>query len=175
MWWLLRAFGHDQAAILDGGWAAWQSAGRPTCDQPCDYPQARFEAHPRPGLLADKDEVLGAIDDPHVALVDALGRRVHRGEANEYGRRGHIPGAANVTAWEILDRDTGCYRPLPELRDKVGPILDADRVITYCGAGTAASSVVHVLVRLGHPDVAVYDGGMLEWCADRSLPLQTGP
>jgi thiosulfate/3-mercaptopyruvate sulfurtransferase len=175
MWWLLRAFGHDQAAILDGGWAAWQAAGRPTCDQPCGYPPAHFEAHPRPGLLVDKDEVLAAIDDPHVQLVDALGRRVHRGEANEYGRRGHIPGAANVTAWEILDRDTGCYRPLPELRDKAGPVLDADRVITYCGAGAAASSLANVLVRLGHPDVAVYDGGLLEWCADRSLPLETGP
>jgi thiosulfate/3-mercaptopyruvate sulfurtransferase len=175
MWWLLRAFGHDQAAILDGGWAAWQAAGRPTCDQPCGYPPAHFEAHPRPGLLVDKDEVLAAIDDPHVQLVDALGRRVHRGEANEYGRRGHIPGAANITAWEILDRDTGCYRPLPELRDKVGPVLDADRVITYCGAGAAASSLANVLVRLGHPDVAVYDGGLLEWCADRSLPLETGP
>ena len=175
MWWLLRAFGHDQAAILDGGWAAWQAAGRPTCDQPCGYPPAHFEAHPRPGLLVDKNEVLAAIDDPHVQLVDALGRRVHRGEVNDYGRRGHIPGAANVTAWEILDRDTGCYRPLPELRDKVGPVLDSDRVITYCGAGAAASSLANVLVRLGHPDVAVYDGGLVEWCADRSLPLETGP
>jgi thiosulfate/3-mercaptopyruvate sulfurtransferase len=175
MWWLLRAFGHDQAAILDGGWAAWRAAGQPACDQPCGYPPAQFEAHPRPGLLVDKSEVLAAIDDPHVQLVDALGRRVHRGEVNEYGRRGHIPGAANVTAWEVLDRDTGCYRPLPDLRDKVGPVLDADRVITYCGAGAAASSLAHVLVRLGHQDVAVYDGGLLEWCADRSLPLQTGP
>ena len=80
-----------------------------------------------------------------------------------------------MTAWEVLDRETGCYRPLPELRDKVGPVLGASRVITYCGAVAAASSVAQVLVRLGHPNVAVYDGGMLEWSADRSLPLQTGP
>jgi hypothetical protein len=36
-------------------------------------------------------------------------------------------------------------------------------------------SVGTALVRLGHPNVAVYDGGLVEWCADRSLPLQTGP
>lgn len=95
--------------------------------------------------------------------------------SNEYGRRGHIPGAASVTAWEILDRGTGCYRPLPELSEKAGPVLDADRVIVYCGSGAAAASVAHVLTRLGHPAVAVYDGGLLEWAADRSLPLQTGP
>jgi hypothetical protein len=108
MWWLLRAFGHDEAAILDGGWDAWQAAGQPTCVQPCGYPPATFVARPRPGLLVDKGEVLAAIDDPHVQLVDALGRRVHRGEVNEYGRRGHIPGAVNVTAWITTPRYHSC-------------------------------------------------------------------
>jgi thiosulfate/3-mercaptopyruvate sulfurtransferase len=60
------------------------------------------------------------------------------------------------------------------LREKTQEILHADRVITYCGAGAAAASLANVLVRLGHPDVAVYDGGLVEWCADRSLPLERG-
>lgn len=174
VWWLLRAVGFDDAAVLDGGWAAWVRSGSPVCTVPCGYPPATFHAQPRPRLLADKDDVLAAIDDPDVCIVNALGRRQHRGEVNEYGRRGHIPGSRNVTAWEILDRETGCYRPLPELRRKVGQALDAPRVITYCGAGAAASSLAHVLVRLGHRDVAVYDGGLMEWCADPSLPLETG-
>jgi thiosulfate/3-mercaptopyruvate sulfurtransferase len=174
LWWMLRAFGFDDAAVLDGGWAAWQRGGYPTCSDPCSYPTARFAPEPRRGLVVGKREVLEAIDDPNVCLVNALGRRQHRGEANEYGRRGHIPGSRNVTAWEVLDRETQCYRPIPELRQKVGAVLDAPRVITYCGAGAAASSIAHVLVRLGHPDVAVYDGGLLEWCADPTLPLQLG-
>lgn len=174
LWWLLRSFGHDDAAILDGGWAAWQAAGLPTCARACSYPAATFEPALRPGLLVDKEEVIGAIDDPDVCLVNALGRRQYRGEINEYGRRGHIPGSRNLTAWEILDRDTQRYRPIEELRAKAGPILDAPRVITYCGAGAAAASVAHALIRLGHHDVAVYDGGLMEWCADRALPLETG-
>jgi thiosulfate/3-mercaptopyruvate sulfurtransferase len=125
-------------------------------------------------MVVDKRAVLDALEDPGVVLINALGRRQHRGEVNEYGRRGHIPGSRNVTAWEILDRATQCYRPLPELRSKVGSALQAERVITYCGAGAAASSLAHVLVRLGHPHVAIYDGGLLEWCADRRLPLETG-
>ncbi|MEZ5157208.1 MAG: rhodanese-like domain-containing protein [Candidatus Nanopelagicales bacterium] len=175
LWWLLRAFGHDSGAVLDGGWRAWQAAGHPVCGKPCGYPPARFTAHPRSGLLVGKAEVIAAIDDPHVVLVNALGRRQHRGEVNEYGRRGHIPGSLNVTAWEILDRNTGCYRPLDQLREKAQAVLSADRVITYCGSGAAAASLANVLVRLGHPDVAVYDGGLVEWCADRSLPLERGP
>lgn len=174
LWWLLRDFGHQDAAILDGGWAAWQQASLPTCSRPCAYPPATFDPAPRAGLLVGKDEAIAAIDDPDVCLVNALGRRQFRGEVNEYGRRGHIPGSLNLTAWEILDRETKRYRPLEELRAKAGSILDAPRVIAYCGGGAAAASVAHALIRLGHPDVAVYDGGLMEWCADRTLPLQTG-
>ncbi|MEZ5157232.1 MAG: hypothetical protein R2720_09900 [Candidatus Nanopelagicales bacterium] len=42
------------------------------------------------------------------------------------------------------------------------------------GAGAAAASPANVPVRLGHPDVAVYGGGLAEWRADRSLPLERG-
>jgi thiosulfate/3-mercaptopyruvate sulfurtransferase len=126
----------------------------------------------RADMVVDKQAVLAVLEDPGVVLINALGRRQHRGEVNEYGRRGHIPGSRNVTAWEIPDRATQRYRPLPELRGKVGTALQAERVITYCGAVAAASSLAHVLVRLGHPHVAVYDGGLLEWCADPRLPLK---
>lgn len=174
LWWMLRAFGFDNAAILDGGWTAWQQAGHPTCSRRCTYPPAKFVATPRPGLVVDKREVLASLHNPDVCLVNALGRRQHRGEVNEYGRRGHIPGSRNVTAWEVLDRETQRYRPMSELRQKTAGVLGAGRVITYCGAGSAACSIAHVLVRLGHDNVAVYDGGLLEWCADRSLPLELG-
>ena len=174
LWWMLRVFGHDGAAVLDGGWGAWRAAGGPTSQMPGDYEPATFAPHMRPQLIVDKDEVLASIGNPRVCLVNALGRRQHRGEVNEYGRRGHIPSSRNVSAWEILDRETGCYRPMPQLREKLGAILDAERVITYCGAGAAAASLANVLVRLGHPNVAIYSPGLMEWCADRSLPLEVG-
>ena len=122
----------------------------------------------------DKQEVLSAIEDPATCIVSALGRRQHRGERNEYGRRGHIPSAKNVTAWEILDRETMRYRPIDELRALFSPILGTERVITYCGGGVAASSDAFVLTLLGHRNVAVYDGGLIEWCADRTLPHELG-
>ncbi len=175
LWWMLRVFGHDRSAVLDGGWAAWQAAGQQTCQLPCGYEPATFAPRLRPELVVSKEQVRQMIGDPRVCLVNALGRRQHRGEVNEYGRRGHIPGSRNVTAWELLNRDTGCYRPLDELREKLSAVLRAERVVAYCGAGAAASSLANVLVRLGHPNVSIYDGGLLEWCRDRSLPLETGP
>lgn len=174
LWWMLRTFGFDHAAVLDGGWMAWQHGGYPTCEAPCSYPPGMFTANLRPEMVAGKHDVLAAIGNPDICLINALGRRQHRGEVNEYGRPGHIPGSRNVTAWEILDRETQRYRALPELQRKVGPALEAEQIITYCGAGPAASSLAHVLVRLGHPHVAVYDGGLIEWCADPGLPLELG-
>ncbi len=174
LWWMLRTFGFDDAAVLNGGWTNWRLEDRPTSSKPCVYPPATFTARPRPELIVGKEEVLRAIDDSATCIVSALGRRQHRGKRNEYGRRGHIPGAGNVTAWQILERKTTRYRPIEELRELFRPMLEARRVITYCGGGVAASSDAFVLHLLGHRNVAVYDGGLIEWCADRDLPLELG-
>jgi len=174
LWWMLRTFGFDNAAILNGGWTAWRRENRPISSKSSVYQPTTFTPRPRPELIVNKEEVLTAIDDHATCLVSALGRRQHRGERNEYGRRGHIPGAKNVTAWQILDRETKRYRCIEELRELFRPILKAQRVITYCGGGVAASSDAFILHLLGHPNVAVYDGGLIEWCADRTLPLELG-
>jgi thiosulfate/3-mercaptopyruvate sulfurtransferase len=47
-------------------------------------------------------------------------------------------------------------------------------VITYCGGGIAACSAALVLTLLGVDQVAVYDGSLVEWAADPSLPLELG-
>ena len=52
--------------------------------------------------------------------------------------------------------------------------LEARRVVTYCGAGIAASSDAFVLTMLGRDDVTVYDAGLSEWAADASLPMENG-
>jgi thiosulfate/3-mercaptopyruvate sulfurtransferase len=175
LWWMLRAFGFDTAAVLNGGWTAWQLERHPVCTQPCSYPPASFTPVPRPGLFVTKQEVLAALDDPAACIVCALGRRQYRGERREYGpRRGHIPGAYNISAWRILDRRTQRYRPLEELRELFGPVLTAERVITYCGGGVAAASDAFALHLLAHRNVAVYDGGFIEWSADKRLPLELG-
>lgn len=174
LWWMLRAFGFDDAAVLDGGWTTWQLERRPTCAVPCSYPPATFTARPRPGLIVSKEEVLAAMEDPAVRIVSALGRRSHRGEINEYGRPGHIPGATNVSAWTLIDRATQRYRSEGELRALFGSLLAEKRVVVYCGGGIASSSDAFVLHLLGHPDVGVYMGGLLEWCADPTLPMELG-
>ncbi len=175
VWWLLRCYGFDDVAVLDGGWTAWVAEGRPVTAEVTTPAAATFTPRPRPGLIVGREEVRRAIEDPGTRIVDALSRREYRGELAFYGRPGHLPGAINVPARTLVDRDTQRYRSLDELRELFGPAVDADHVITYCGGGIAAASDAFALHLLGHRDVALYDRSMAEWAADPDLPLVTGP
>jgi thiosulfate/3-mercaptopyruvate sulfurtransferase len=177
VWWMLRAFGFDEAAVLDGGFRKWTREGRPLATDDGAAPRRSFTARARPGLFADKAGVLAALGDERTCVLNALTEEQHRGAGGvSYGRPGRIAGSANVPARELVDPDTHAYLPLDVLRAKFAAAgaLDASRVVTYCGGGIAASSDAFVLTLLGRPDVAVYDASLSEWAADPSLPMETG-
>ena len=71
---------------------------------------------------------------------------------------------------------THAFLPEKDLRALFDPVgaLSADSVITYCGGGVAASSNALALTLLGGGDVAVYDGGLIEWTSDPELPMEAG-
>ncbi len=177
VWWMLRAFGFDSAAILDGGFGKWTKEGRPVSAAPCAYPPARFEPQLRAGLIADRARVLGAIGDSASCIINALPERSHRGEgASPYGRPGRIASSVNAPFHRLVGREDGTFLPAEELRARFAEagLRPEQRAITYCGGGIAASQDAFALVLIGHPDVALYDGSLSEWAADPKLPMETG-
>ncbi|MBT5772917.1 MAG: sulfurtransferase [Dehalococcoidia bacterium] len=177
IWWMLRAFGFDEAAVLNGGWSKWVAEGQTTSDAASAYPRGNFVARPREGLIADREEVLTAIEDGATCIVNALTEEQHRGEgAARYGRAGRITGSVNVPANSLVDPETKAYHPLEELRSRFASVGadTAERVIAYCGGGIAASSDAFVLTLLGYENVAIYDASLSEWAADESLPMEVG-
>ena len=75
--------------------------------------------------------------------------------------------------YALVDQDTGVFASADALRahfEQAG-VLSAENVITYCGGGIAATVDAFALALLGHTNVAVYDGSLLEWVADASLPM----
>jgi thiosulfate/3-mercaptopyruvate sulfurtransferase len=175
MWWMLRVFGHDRAAVLDGGFQKWQHEGRPTQSGPARaVVAAPFTARYRPELVAYKDDLLGAIGAREVCTVNALRPEQHAGTGGvHYGRRGHITGSVNIAAVQHLNADN-TFKPATELRTLFAPALSRQQAITYCGGGIAATSVAFALALLGYDNVKVYDNSLTEWAADPTLPMQTG-
>jgi thiosulfate/3-mercaptopyruvate sulfurtransferase len=177
VWWMLRTFGFDRCAVLNGGWKKWKDEGRPVSQLPSSYPPAKFVARPRRGRIADRHEVLASIGRKDRCLINALDPEEYAGRGpNRYGRAGHIPSSVNVSFLEIVDPDTHAYLPADALSAKFGAAgaTGGARVITYCGGAIAASSTAFALNLLGVEDVGLYDGSMTEWAADPSLPMVAG-
>jgi thiosulfate/3-mercaptopyruvate sulfurtransferase len=175
VWWMLRAFGFDDAAVLNGGFKKWMVEGRPLSTDAGVRPARPFTLRPRPALMTDKAGVLAALGDSGSCVLNALAVDRHRGTGGvPYGRPGRIAGSVNVPAQELVDPATHAYLDADVLRAKfqAAGVLDAKRVVTYCGAGIAASSDAFVLTLLGRDDVAVYDASLLEWANDPTLPME---
>jgi len=172
-WWMLRSIGLDNVAVLDGGWKAWTTDGRASSPDPAPtFAPVEFTAKPQPRMLVTSDEVQAASTNDGVCLINALSSDQHRGDDLTYGKPGHIASATNVFAVDLLDPETGRYRPLDELRQVfAGAGVGEDRIITYCGGGIAATSDAFVLTLLGHDDIGIYDGSLREWI-DLGLPLE---
>jgi two-component system, NtrC family, sensor kinase len=178
VWWLLRLFGFDNASLLDGGWQKWRREGRPTEAGPAKPRRpASFVIRTPRELIATKAEVLAAIDDPSVCTINALPADQHLFTSGiHYGRPGHIAGSLNVPAEDLLDSATNEFLPADQLRQRFATVGAFNkRVITYCGAGSAASADAMALMMLGHTDVRLYDGSLCEWAADPSLPMEAAP
>lgn len=175
LWWMLRSAGFLNAAVLDGGWEKWEREGRPTSAEDKPYPTARFTPRTQSGMWADRQDVLRHIHDPAVCTINALQPDVYDGRINRYGRAGHIPGSLNIYYDSLLDPRDGTFLPLDQLRQRFETSGALDRrTIVYCGGGVSACLDAIALTLLGHENVAIYDGSMLEWCRDPSLPLILG-
>lgn len=173
VFWMLKAFGFDQCAVLDGGFRNWTAEGRPVSNEPGpEHPPATFTAVPRPERIAELGQVEAAVADNSTCIINALSPENHAGADDAYGRPGHLPGAGNVFAVSLVDPETHRFRPTAELAAMFADVPAEGPVITYCGGGIAATADAFVLTELlGRTDVAVYDGSLSEWLLDDSRPL----
>ena len=175
VWWLLRVFGYDNAAVLNGGWQKWSREGRAVETGPGNpRPPAVFPVLEKRDLMVGKAEVLAAIGDGAICTLNALQPAQHQGTGgNSYGRPGRIAGSVNLPAAHLIDPATNEFLPAEELRRRFAAVGAMDRrVITYCGGGIAASADALILTMLGHDNVVLYDASLTEWAADPTLPME---
>ncbi len=138
VWWMLRAIGFDNAAILDGGFDKWAAEGRPVSSTPHAYDAAMLMARPRPRLFVGKAEMLSAIGDPAVCSINALAPDLHSGANDRYGRPGRIPGSVNVPAAGLQDPATFALRPASDVADVFSRPAPTNRSASCFTAGAAS-------------------------------------
>ena len=172
MVWMLRYYGHDDAAILAGGFAAWRAAGLPVVTDVPQPARATFRARPRPALRASLEEVRAVAEGRSGAqLVEAQ-------RDGTYAQRDQdIPGVTRLSASALLDDARGGRIAEPERLEALLASAGLDRTkrtICSCGSGVGASGAYLALLAAGFSDVAVYDGSWMEWSHD-GLPTVPKP
>jgi thiosulfate/3-mercaptopyruvate sulfurtransferase len=177
-WWMMRLFGHDQVAVLDGGLPAWVKENRPveSGEAPAPAP-ARFVPDFRAAMLAGIGDVKRIVADGSALILDARAKGRFDGSAPEPRAglpAGHMPGAANVPVSEMAGPDGRAKDPATLRAIFAAAGATGGRpVVTSCGSGVTACVLAFGMVRAGLPEPAVYDGSWTEWASRPETIKQT--
>ncbi len=176
-WFLLRALGHRDVAVLDGGWTRWTAAGLPM--EAGVPPAARATVY---AATFDGDRLLDAAQvQAHLAagglLIDARAAERFRGEVEPMDRvAGHVPGAFNRPYAQNLE--DGRFKPAARLRQEFESVLngrDPREVVVMCGSGVTACHHLLAMAHAGLPGAKLFTGSWSGWIEDPSRPVATGP
>lgn len=180
LWWLLRATGHSQVKVLNGGLAAWVRAGLPLESDPAPaYPPSRLPERlvlPASAWL-DADAVARGLADGSIGVLDARGGPRFRGEVEPIDPvAGHVPGALNRPFLDNLGSD-GRFKEPSQLRAEFVQLLrgrPATQVVHMCGSGVTACHNRLAMDVAGMRGSRLYPDSWSGWITDPARPVAVG-
>lgn len=175
LWCLLRALGHRDVAVLDGGWARWTALGLPVDDLVPVPEPATYAATFDQTRLLDADATQRHLDAGGL-LVDARAAERFRGEVEPIDPvAGHVPGAVNRPY--ALNLVEGRFKPAAQLRAEFEALLGGhapEDMAAMCGSGITACHHLLAMAHAGLPGAKLFTGSWSGWIGDPSRPVATG-
>lgn len=172
-WWMLKAMGHEQVAVLNGGLPAWIKENLPyeESNHQQKFSEGNFVAKPSTPHFCTAAQVEKALQDDVYAIIDARSENRFLGlepEPRSGLRRGHIPNSHNIHFETVLEN--GQYmKPIAELQKIFSQKINhQQKLIFSCGSGVSACILALAAELAGYSNMAVYDGSWSEWGLESS-------
>jgi thiosulfate/3-mercaptopyruvate sulfurtransferase len=162
LWFMLRWLGHENVAVLNGGWKAWTAADLPTNSDIPEGQNADFQANPNNDLILSIKDIQTNIEQAEFTLIDAREAGRYRGEFEPIDPvAGHIPTALSFPFLDNLD-ENHFFINKEKIEKRFETVVDKDLVI-YCGSGVTACHNILALTHIGKENVKLYPGSWSEW------------
>lgn len=176
-WWMFKAMGHAQVAVLNGGLMAWKKAGFEVEEKKETlFLKGNFSGNYDPDFFKDAQEVLGHLNDQQVLVIDARAQDRFLGlvaEPRKGLRSGHIPGSKNLPYSDLLKN--GKMIEPQALKNKLDSLVPESKNLVFsCGSGITACVLALGAELAGYKNTSVYDGSWTEWGSIPELPIEKG-
>ena len=169
-WWLLRASGLEQVAVLEGGLEAYSAAGGALSQRVPDLPPGDLNPSSFTGHVSA--DLIPGLQEQGYMVLDARTHDRYRGVPNPLDPRpGHLPGAKSLPWTEVFPQG---YRLHPDtVRERLHRLgHSGEPIIAYCGSGVTACALLMALEGAGVKNLHLYPGSWSEWAADPSRPVE---
>jgi thiosulfate/3-mercaptopyruvate sulfurtransferase len=174
LWWLLRYYGHDRVALLDGGYTNWVKAGYPvTNERPKITAPGNFQPQLQSDWIVDIQRVRAIQDSPAHVLIDSREPDRYLGKTEPIDPvTGHIPSAVNYP-WQGVTTAAGFTLPIDAQQQRWAAISPDPTIqkIVYCGSGVTACVNLFSLELAGIAGGKLYPGSWSDWISYSSSAI----
>ncbi len=175
LWFILKWLGHEQVAVLNGGWKYWQSIGGTTNSELTVVRPKEFKPNPRPNLLVDVAFMEQNVGNAEWLYIDSRGAKRYSGEEEPIDPvAGHIPSAISAPFAENLGTD-GLFLDKENLTKRFEKLLKhqpSDKTVFYCGSGVTACHNLLAMHHIGTTDALLFPGSWSEWIVDENRAIE---